>query len=232
MSPSIAENLAAVRERIAAAARAAGRAPEAVRLVAVSKTQPAAAVREACAAGQRLFGENRVQEALAKMDEAGPGPEWHLIGHLQSNKARDVPGRFALVHSLDSERLADALQRHAQAAGVTLPVLIQLNWAHEASKSGIGDEPALRRLVEHVRAACPRLALRGLMTIPPPELDEGETRRSYARIRTLHGGLQAEFGLGADFSELSFGMSHDFQWAIAEGATLVRVGTAIFGARP
>jgi PLP dependent protein len=231
MAASIAENLAAVRERIAEAARRAGRAPEAVRLLAVSKTRPAAAVLEAYGAGQRLFGENRVQEALAKMEQTGPGPEWHLIGHLQGNKAKLVPGRFAALHSLDSEALASALQRHALAAGAMLPVLIQLNWEHEASKSGIGDEAALRRLVEHVRAACPSLALTGLMTIPPPELSEAETRASFAHVRTLHAGLQAEFGLGAAFCELSMGMSHDFEWAIAEGATLVRVGTAIFGAR-
>jgi PLP dependent protein len=232
MSPSIAENLAAVRERIAQAARRAGRAPEDVRLLAVSKTHPAAAVQGAWRAGQRLFGENRVQEALEKMERVGPGPEWHLIGHLQSNKARLVPGRFAAVHSLDSTRLASALQRHAEAAGVSLSVLIQLNWEHEASKSGVADEAALRRLVEHVRAACPRLVLAGLMTIPPAELGEAETRRVFASMRTLHAGLQAEFALGPAFRELSMGMSHDYEWAIAEGATLVRIGTAIFGARP
>jgi PLP dependent protein len=232
MPASIADNLAAVRERIAAAARRAGRAPESVRLLAVSKTQPAAAVLEALAAGQRLFGENRVQEAVAKMDQTGPGPEWHLIGHLQSNKARLVPGRFAAVHSLDSVHLADALQRHAAAAGVRLPVLIQLNWEHEASKSGVSGEADLRRLVEHLRRDCPALALTGLMTIPPPELGEAETRRAFAAVRALHAGLLVEFGLGEGFRELSMGMSHDFEWAIAEGATLVRVGTAIFGARP
>jgi len=239
MTPSIADNLAALRERIAAAARAAGRAPEDVRLLAVSKTKPAAAVLEALQAGQRLFGENRVQEALAKMEAVAaaappgpPGPEWHLIGHLQSNKARLVPGRFAAVHALDSASLADALQRHAEAAGAPLEVLIQLNWAHEASKSGVQDEAGLRRLAEHVRQACPRLRLTGLMTIPPPDLDEAATRRIYAQVRALRDGLRAEFGLGADFRELSMGMTHDFAWAIAEGATIVRVGTAIFGARP
>ncbi|HKI98757.1 MAG TPA: YggS family pyridoxal phosphate-dependent enzyme [bacterium] len=232
MSASIAENLAAVRERIAEAARRAGRAADAVRLLAVSKTKPAAAVLEAFQAGQRLFGENRVQEALAKMEETGPGPEWHLIGHLQSNKARLVPGRFAAVHSLDSDRLAGALQRHAEAAGTVLPVLIQLNLEHEASKAGIADEAGLRRLVEYVRQFCPHLLLTGLMTIPPPDLGEVETRHLFAHVRTLHAGLAAEFGLGSAFCELSMGMSHDFEWAIAEGSTMVRVGTAIFGERP
>ncbi len=232
MPPSIAENLAAVQARIAEAALRAGRAPESVRLLAVSKTKPAAAVLEAYRAGQRCFGENRVQEALAKMEETGPGPEWHLIGHLQSNKARAVPGRFAAVHSLDSERLANELQRHAESAAVPLEVLIQLNLEHEASKSGLTGEDGLRRLVEHVKARCPRLLLTGLMTIPPPDLSEAETRAGYARLRTLHAALRAEFGLDAAFRELSMGMSHDFEWAIAEGATIVRVGTAIFGARP
>jgi hypothetical protein len=230
MTTTIREHLAAVNERIAAAARRAGRRPEEVRLIAVSKTQPASAVQEAFRAGQRLFGENRVQEALDKIEAAGPGPEWHLIGHLQTNKARFVPGRFALVHSLDSDRLARALDRQAAAAGLVLPVLIQLNWEREASKAGVTDERGLRTLVECV-AGCPGLALRGLMTIPAPDLSESDTRRLYAGIRTLHGGLQAEFGLGSDFSELSYGMSADFEWAIEEGATLVRVGTAIFGAR-
>ena len=232
MPPTIADNLAAVQARIAEAARRAGRAPESVRLLAVSKTKPAAAVLEAFRAGQRCFGENRVQEALAKMDETGPGPQWHLIGHLQSNKARAVPGHFAAVHSLDSERLAGELQRHSESAGVALNVLIQLNLAHEASKSGLAGEDDLRRLVEQVRAHCPRLVLAGLMTIPPPDLDEAATRALYARLRALHAALGAEFGLGASFRELSMGMSHDFEWAIAEGATIVRVGTAIFGARP
>ena len=232
MTSTIAENLAAVRARIAEAARRAGRDPQSVRLLAVSKTKPPEAVREAFAAGQRLFGENRVQEALAKMEACGPGPEWHLIGHLQSNKARQVPGRFAAVHSLDSERLASELQRHAESAGAELQVLIQLNLEHEATKAGLTEEDALRRLAEHVRARCPRLVLTGLMTIPPPDLPEAQTRAGYARLCALHAALRAEFGLGAAFCELSMGMSHDFEWAIAEGATLVRVGTAIFGARP
>lgn len=228
---TIAHNLAAVRERIADATRQAGRPPDAVRLLAVSKTHPAEAVRAAMEAGQRLFGENRVQEALAKMEQVGPGPEWHLIGHLQSNKARLVPGRFAAVHSLDSAHLADALQRHAEAADAHLDVLIQVNWEREASKAGLTDEGALSRLVAHVSTACPRLRLTGLMTIPPPELGEQATRQAFARVRELHEALRAEFGLGVAFSELSMGMSHDYAWAIAEGATLVRVGTAIFGAR-
>jgi len=232
MTSSIAENLAAVRAAIAEAATRAGRDPASVRLLAVSKTKPAEAVQAAYRAGQRLFGENRVQEAVAKMDAAGPGPEWHLIGHLQSNKAKLVPGRFAALHSLDSAPLASALQRHAEAAGADLPVLIQLNLEHEATKAGLTAEDDLRRLVEHVRGTCPRLALTGLMTIPPPALDEAATRTIYARLRTLHAALRAEFGLGAAFCELSMGMSHDYPWAIAEGATIVRVGTAIFGARP
>jgi hypothetical protein len=229
--PTIAENLAAVRERIAGAARRAGRSPEEVTLIAVSKTKPARAVLEAFRAGQEIFGENRVQEALAKMAETGPGPDWHLIGHLQTNKAKQVPGNFAAVHSVDSERVAAALSKHAEAAGHPLDVYLQLNLDREATKAGVTGEEPLRRLAEFT-AASTRLVLKGLMAIPAPSLDEGETRRLYARIRDLLAALKAEFGLGESFRELSFGMSHDFEWAIEEGATLVRVGSAIFGARP
>ena len=231
MPAPIAENLAAVRKRIAAAARRSGRLPEAVQLVAVSKTMPASAVVEAVRAGQRLFGENRVQEALAKIEQVGPGPVWHLVGHLQSNKARFVPGSFAAVHSVDSERIAQALQHHAAIAGGNVDVYVQLNWSQEDTKSGVTDEVALRRLVD-VIAGCPNLTLKGLMTLPAQHLSEAETRRAYAGIRNLHAGLSAEFALGPAFCELSMGMTHDFEWAIEEGATIVRVGTAIFGARP
>lgn len=235
--PSIADNLAAVNDRVARATARAGRAPGTVRLIAVSKNKPPAAVMEAYRAGQMLFGENRVQEAvikmenIAKMGAVGEGPVWHLIGHLQGNKARHVPGRFAAVHSVDSDRIAQALERPAAAAGIRLGVLIQLNLHGEATKAGVTDEATLRRLAESVMD-CTHLELTGLMTIPPPSLSEAETRALYARVRGLHAGLKSELSLGAEFCELSFGMSHDFEWAIEEGATMVRVGTAIFGERP
>jgi len=231
---ALAENLAAVRERVAAAARRSGRSAEAVTLVAVSKTKPLAAVVAAWEAGQRDFGENRVQEALGKIADAPPGLVWHMIGHLQANKARLVPGRFAMVHSVDSARLAHALQkameRHAD-PGRTLDVLIQLNWTGETTKSGVADEAGLRDLVAEV-GACPALRLRGLMTMPDPALGEAETRRHFAQVARLRERLQADLGLGPAFDALSMGMTHDFEWAIEEGATIVRVGTAIFGARP
>ncbi len=236
---TIAENLANLNASIAEAAAAAGRAPREVMLIAVSKTKPAEAVAEALAAGQRIFGENRVQEALSKMDGVPPEAEWHLVGHLQTNKARQIPGRFALVHSLDSGRLALALanamenqpMENRAGNGAQLGVLIQLNLDREATKSGVADGAELRGLVETV-LGCGALELRGLMTMPDPALNESETRRHFAEVYGLRESLRAEFGLGPSFRELSMGMSHDYRWAIAEGATMVRIGTAIFGARP
>lgn len=230
-TPDIAANLAQVRERISAAAVRAGRNPQAVRLVAVSKTKPADAVRQALAAGQVLFGENRVQEALEKIDEIGSGPQWHLIGHLQSNKARFVPGRFAMVESVDSARLAQQLDRHAAAADLILNILLQLNWQGESSKAGVLDESELQALLEAV-LACGNLRVCGLMTIPDPALDEQGTRGVYAEMRNQLERLASSLKPGPQFRELSMGMSHDYELAIEEGATLVRVGTAIFGARP
>ncbi len=242
MTTTIAENLERVRASVAGAAVAAGRSPEEITLIAVSKEKPAAAVAEALAAGQRVFGENRVQEALGKIEsvagkaegetewEAEGKAEWHLIGHLQTNKARMVPGRFRAVHSLDSGRLARALDRHAESAGVVLDVFLQLNLAREASKTGVEDAAELGRLMECV-LGCTALRARGLMTLPDPALDETATRRHFAQVRELQTKLGADFDLGPAFDQLSMGMSHDFLWAIAEGATMVRVGTAIFGAR-
>ena len=227
----IADNLAAVRANIAAAALRSGRRAEEVRLIAVSKTKPLADILAAWQAGQQDFGENRVQEALDKIAQAPPELRWHLIGHLQSNKARFVPGRFAMVQSVDSERLAQALARHAEAAGVRQPIMVQLNWSGEDTKSGVADMAALRALVAAI-AGLPALALTGLMTIPDPEYSEAQTRALYARVREALSALQHEFALGPAFRELSMGMSHDYAWAIEEGATVVRVGTAIFGARP
>lgn len=241
----IIDNLALVRGRIADAARAAGRPAESVRLMAVSKTRPPEAVIAAWRAGQRLFGENRVQEAQDKIaavaallakDPLGGGPavadppEWHLIGHLQTNKARAVPGVFQGVQSVDSERVARALERQCALSDATLQVCLQLNLDAEQSKSGVGAYPALLELAQAV-LECPHLVLSGLMTIPDPSLDESGTRTVFARVRTLHEQLRGELDLGPTFCELSMGMSHDYVWAIAEGATVVRVGTAIFGAR-
>ncbi len=230
---SIAENLAAVRERIARAAGKAGRQAGDITMIAVSKGKPAGVVTAAYLAGHRIFGENRVQEAVAKLDELGDsaaGAEWHLIGHLQSNKARMVPGRFGFVHTVDSVRLAQALEKHTGKIGAALQVCIQLNWSREPTKSGVTGYGELAVLVETL-AECPSLATAGLMTMPDPNYTEMETRRHFSDIRELLHKVRGEFGLGDVFRELSMGMSHDYEWAIEEGATMVRVGTAIFGAR-
>ena len=231
----IAENLTLVRDRIAAAAARSSRPAGAVTLVAVSKTQPAEAVLAAWQAGQHVFGENRVQEALEKMEHTPPEVQWHLVGNLQTNKARKVAGKFAMVHSVDSIGLARELdKRQGALAGegspTPLEVLVQLNWTGEATKSGIREQAALAELMATLRD-CTHLIPRGLMTIPNPDFDERQTRNHFAQIRELLAATRTEMGLGAEFDQLSMGMTHDFEWAIEEGATIVRVGTAIFGQR-
>ncbi len=219
---SIHDNLQAVRQRICRAAEAAGRDPGSVTLLAVSKTHPAALVDEALAAGQRAFGENYVQEALEKMDTlAGRDAEWHLIGPLQSNKTRQVAARFDWVQSVDSEKIARRLSGQRSGSLPPLNVLIQVNVSGEATKSGVapGDVPALAAAIKGM----PRLRLRGLMAIPEPGADAAR----YRELRALYERLKGSLGLDT----LSIGMSDDLETAIAEGSTMVRVGTAIFGAR-
>ncbi|MBN8443399.1 MAG: YggS family pyridoxal phosphate-dependent enzyme [Thauera sp.] len=224
----IAANLQAVRARIEQAAIAAGRDPATVGLLAVSKTWPADALRAAAAAGQRAFGENYVQEGADKVAElAALDLEWHFIGPLQSNKTRPVAGAFDWVHSIDRLKIADRLSAQRDAHLPPLNVCIQVNVSGEDSKSGVAPDelPALAQAV----AALPRLRLRGLMCIPEPTDDVALLRSRFATLRTLKDALVAD-GLALD--TLSMGMSHDIEAAIAEGATIVRVGTAIFGARP
>ena len=213
--------------RIARAAEAAGRDVAEVRLLAVSKTWPADSVREAAAAGQRAFGENYVQEGAEKVDAlAGLGLEWHFIGPLQSNKTRLVANRFAWVHSIDRLKIAERLSAQRDVHLPPLEVCIQVNVSGEASKSGVAPDelPALA----HAVAALPRLRLRGLMAIPEPTSDVALQRARFAALRALRDRLNAE-GLALD--TLSMGMSDDLEAAIAEGSTMVRVGTAIFGSR-
>lgn len=224
----VAENLAEVRERMAEAARRAGRGPGSVRLVAVSKNHPPETVRQAFAAGQTLFGENYLQEAAEKIKALGPGPGWHFIGHLQSNKARPATELFAMVETVHSAKLARALDRHAGELDKRLDVLIQVNMGGEAQKSGCAPHEA-QALAQEV-AALPNLALRGLMTMPPYVEDPEAGRPIFAGLRELAGRLAPGLPTGC-MAELSMGMSHDFAVAIEEGATLVRVGTAIFGSR-
>lgn len=223
----IAKNLAGVMERIEAAAARCGRDPGAVILVAVSKLQSAEAVREAYAAGQRHFGENYAQELAEKAALLSDldGIRWHFIGHLQRNKARQVADAASLVETVDSIRLARELDRQAERLGRRIDCLVQVNVGGEDQKSGCAPEQAFEMLAAVEEAA--GLSLEGLMTIPPWDLDAGETRRYFKSLRDLrevHGGA-------ARLKHLSMGMSHDFEVAIEEGATIVRVGTAIFGAR-
>lgn len=218
------ENYRAVRERVVAAAQRAGRE---VTLLAVSKTRPAASVRGLAAFGQRAFGENYVQECLAKQRElADPGLEWHLIGPLQSNKAREVATHFDWLHSLDRVKLVALLDRARPPGRTPLNVLIQVNIDDEASKSGCTPEQ-IGALAAVVRTA-PRLALRGLMAIPAPAADPRRRETAFVRMRALFEELRRDH---ADIDTLSMGMSEDFELAIACGATMVRVGSALFGAR-
>lgn len=219
---TIAENLAAVQRRVAAACERAGRSPDEVMLVGVSKTQPAEAIAEAWAAGLRDFGENRVQEAAAKvasLAEQGVTPTWHLVGHLQSNKIGLALGLFGILQSVDSTRLAGMISQRAKHP---VPILLEVNVAGEASKFGFAPD-ALDRACREIEAL-PNLDLCGLMTVAPMTGDPEALRPVFGRLRELRDGL----GL----RELSMGMTEDFEVAIEEGATIVRVGRAIFGERP
>ena len=221
---TIADNLQAVKARIARAARAAGRDPASVTLLAVSKTHPAALIAQARDAGQTAFGENYIQEALEKMDALsgeGRALEWHLIGPLQSNKTRPAAERFSWVQTVHSEKIARRLSEQRPASLTPLNVLIQVNASGEASKSGVAPE-AVFPLAESI-AALPRLRLRGLMAIPEP----GAPASRYAAMRSLFDTLHRQLAVDT----LSMGMSEDLEVAVAEGATMVRIGTALFGAR-
>jgi pyridoxal phosphate enzyme (YggS family) len=230
---SISENLAVVRERIAAAARRAGRSPSEIALMAVSKTQPAELIREAYAAGQRLFGENRVQEFSGKspLFQDLKDADWHLIGHLQTNKAAKAAELFHAIDSVDTLKLAEKLDVAARNAGKKLHVLIEVNVGGEAAKSGVAlDSDELEDLL----AAAPRLealTLRGLMTVPPFTDDPEGARPYFRKLRELRDMVASRKLPSVAMDQLSMGMSHDFEVAIAEGSTCVRVGTAIFGVR-
>jgi pyridoxal phosphate enzyme (YggS family) len=221
-------SLAAVRERMTRAAERAGRRAEEVLLVAVSKTVPVEQIRAAVAAGVPALGENRVQEAAEKVKALGHPVPWHLIGHLQTNKVRDAVASFDLIQSVDRLPLAEAIARRSEAAGRPVEILAQVNVAEEEGKGGfrVPDlQPALERI-----AAMPGLRLRGLMTIPPLPRHAEDSRPHYRVLAKL---LEAArgWGLGDAFTELSMGMSGDFEVAVEEGATMVRVGTAVFGPR-
>ncbi|MCG3174237.1 MAG: Pyridoxal phosphate homeostasis protein [Myxococcota bacterium] len=228
----IAVHLEEVRARIRGACQRCGRAPESVQLVAVTKGFGADAIREAYGAGQRLFGESYVQEFLPKREQLKdlPDLEWHFIGRLQSNKADQVVGSAALVHSVDRKSLAVELDRRASRHGVTADILLQVRLGEEESKSGV-DPSGLQVLARQVLELS-RLRVRGLMTLPPPVENPDDARAWFRRLRLLLEECAGLPGWPADSRELSMGMSHDFEAAIAEGATMVRVGAAIFGPRP
>ena len=226
-SDSIATRLQQVRARIAAAEAQAGRAAGSVRLLAVSKTFPAAAVAEAAAAGQQAFGENYVQEGVDKVRETAlPDLEWHFIGPLQSNKTRLVAEAFQWVHSVDRLKIAERLSQQRPAHLPPLQICLQVNISNEDSKSGVPEED-VASLAQQI-AYLPRLKLRGLMTIPAPAPEFAQQRAPFRRLRELYEQLNRN---GFALDTLSMGMSNDIEAAIAEGSTLVRVGTAIFGER-
>lgn len=223
-------DLEAVRARIAEAARRAGRDPVAITIVAVTKGHPIAAAREALAAGLPDIGENRVQEALEKMEAWPDAPvRWHLVGHLQRNKAKHAVGRFALIHSLDSARLADALEQEAAKRDLVQDVLVEVNVAREPQKSGVVPEQA-EALLARV-ASLPHLKLCGLMTMAPLTGDVTVQRATFRGLRELRDRLASTWPLAPDTWHLSMGMSNDFEIAVEEGATMLRLGTVLFGER-
>lgn len=228
---SLQRRLADVRARMSSAAKRAGRKSDDVQLIAVSKTHPSEFLRDAIAAGVTDLGENRVQEADEKSDEVGrAAARWHLIGHLQSNKARRAVQLFDVIHSLDSIALAGKIDRACQdLQRRELPVLIQVDLGHEATKSGV-PEAELPQLIETIKS-CEHLALIGLMTLPPFFDDPELTRPFFSKLRELRDRYLSRGAFGKRRGELSMGMTHDFEVAIEEGATMVRVGTAIFGER-
>ena len=226
----IAANLAAIRERIAAAAAAAGRDPGSVRLLAVSKTFSAEHVRAAYAAGQRDFGENKVQEALQKIEQTAELPiRWHLIGHLQSNKAKKAGPAFAAIHSVDSIDLVRRLDAAAVERGARPDLYVQVDLAGETTKFGAPEADVAG--IARAASGCQAAVLRGLMLLPPWFDDPEQARPYFRRLRLLRDRLVEDGIERSHLGELSMGMSHDFEVAIQEGATLVRVGTAIFGKR-
>jgi pyridoxal phosphate enzyme (YggS family) len=227
----LAVRLADVRARVGAAAQRSGRKPDEVRLIAISKTHPASVIKQVCQLGATDFGENRVQEAEGKIAEIGREQvRWHLVGHLQANKARRAVSLFDVIHSVDTLDLAKRIDRLCVEEGrESLPILIQVDLGHEETKSGI-DELELTHLVEGL-GPMTHLKLIGLMTLPPFFDDPEQSRPFFRRLRELRDELNRRGAFGDRTGELSMGMTHDFEVAIEEGATMVRIGTAIFGSR-
>ena len=228
---SVKDKLALVQQQITQAAIQSGRTPEEIQLIAVSKTKPVELIKEALAAKQTAFGENRIQEAHGKIEMLSNSPEieWHLIGHLQKNKVKFCPGNFQWIHSVESVELANKLEARCALTNKNINVLIQVNLSREESKSGLQEWDDILRVAEAISAG-QWLKFRGLMTIPAPNLGELKTRKIYEQIRKWRDKLRHQLD-SAEITELSMGMTADYHWAIQEGATMIRVGTAIFGSR-
>jgi pyridoxal phosphate enzyme (YggS family) len=223
----LADNLNLIQQRIQAACGRVGRAPDSVTLLAVSKTHPPETIHEAVESGQLLFGENKIQEAKAKIPLCPGKCRWHFIGHLQSNKVRDAVELFQMIQGVDSLGLAQEINKRCEQAAKRMPILLEVNVAGEASKFGYPPEKLLAELAEVNRL--PRIEVHGLMAIPPYTTEPEKARPHFQRLRELK--VQCEEILGAPLPHLSMGMSDDFEVAIEEGATLVRIGTALFGQR-
>ena len=228
---SINDNIAIVQQQLKQAAIQSGRTSGDIRLIAVSKTKSTEMILQALAAGQIAFGENRVQEALGKIESLTENPlvEWHLIGHLQKNKVKFCPGNFQWLHTLDSTELPEKLEARSAFVQKKINVLLQVNLSRELTKSGLHDWEEILKVSETILSG-KWLKLRGLMTIPTPNIGETPTRIIYEKLRVWRDKLQQGFD-SKDITELSMGMSADFNWAIQEGASMIRVGSAIFGAR-
>ncbi len=233
---ALTRNVATVRDAIERAARRAGRDPRSIRLLAATKTVPVERLREAQAAGLTLFGENRLQEALPKIEALGrEAIEWHFIGRVQRRKVRDIVGTFRLIHSVESVELGEEIERRAAAAGIRQAVLLEVNVGGEATKGGFSPEQLERVLPEFSRMS--HVAVQGLMAIPPLQDNPERTRPAFRLLRELAQRLAPMLTSGMRYGEqpcgeLSMGMSHDFEVAVEEGATIVRVGTSLFGPRP
>ena len=228
---SIKENLNFIQNQINQSAIESGRSPQEIKLIAVSKTKPIEMLREAISAGHFTFGENYVQEALNKIRNIGSVEkiEWHFLGLLQKNKVKFCPGNFHWIHTVNSIALSQKIESHCALNNKIMNVLIQVNLSREDSKSGLQELDDIFRIAENI-SLCKFLKLRGLMTIPKPKLGEFETRKIFEKIRNWKDKLREEFD-SSEITELSMGMTADYNWAIKEGATMIRVGTAIFGAR-
>ena len=228
---SVKDNLSKVQQQIIQAAIQSGRTPEEIKLIAVSKTKSVELIKEALVAKQTVFGENRIQEALGKIEvlRASDEVEWHLIGHLQKNKVKFCPGNFQWIHSIESTELVNRLESRCAFTNKNINVLIQVNLSHEESKSGLQEWADILRVAESISAG-KWLKFRGLMTIPAPNLGELKTRKIYEQIRKWRDKLSHELD-SPEITELSMGMTSDYHWGIQEGATMIRVGTAIFGTR-